>query len=316
MAMTLLEYQKTAFNEGKFVKSAVVEMFARASAWLANLPFITIQGNAYAYNREGALPGVAFRGVNEAFVPSTGVVNPQVEALRISGGDLAFDNFLLRTMGEGRRSMEENMKVKALAAAITTKLIKGDSSTDPREFDGLQARIPLGSAQLIAAGTTDAGDALSLAKMDAAIDAVPGANQIWMNKGMRRRFSAAARTTSVSGNIETTKDEFGRPQLTYAGIPIVVPYPDNDGTEPLAFDEAGDVGATPGGTSSTSIYVVRLGEGYLAGIQSQPMGVRQLGEDFTTPQQVTRVEWDVGLVLENSRAVARLGGISDAAIVA
>lgn len=314
MPMTLLEYQKTAFNEGKFVKASVVEQFARASAWLASLPFITIQGNAYGYNVEGALPGVAFRGVNESFTPSTGVINPKVESLRIAGGDLTFDNFLMRTMGESRRGMEENMKVKALAAAITTALIKGDSTSDPRSFDGLQARIA--GSQLIAAGTTDNGDPLSLAVMDAAIDAVPGANAIWLNKAMRRRFSAAARTPSVSGNIDTTKDEFGRPQLTYAGIPLIVPYPDNDGTEPLAFDEQGDVGGTPGGSTSTSIYVLRLGEGYVAGIQSAPMDVRQLGEDTNNPYQVTRVEWDIGLVVENGKSVARIGGISNAAITA
>lgn len=312
--MTLLEYSKSSFNEGKFLRATVVEQFARASAWLSRLPFMTIQGNAYGYNQEGQLPGVAFRGVNESFTPSTGVINPKVESLRISGGDLTFDNFLLRTLGEGRRGLEENMKIKALAAAVSLKLIKGDATVDPREFDGLQARIT--GAQLIAAGTTDAGDPLSLAKLDAAIDAVPGATAIWLNKAMRRRFSTARRTTTVAGNIEQGVDDFGRPCLIYNGLPLVVPYPENDGTEPLAFDEAGDVGGTPGGNTSTSIYVVREGEGYLAGIQSAPMSVRQLGEMHTDPKQVTRVEWDIGLVVEHGRSVSRVGGISDAAIVA
>ena len=312
--MLLTEYAKTAFNEGKFVKANIVEMFARASAWLALINFETIQGNAYAYNVEGELPGVAFRGVNESFTPSTGVINPMIEALRISGGDLQFDNFLMRTLGEGRRSQEENMKVKALAAAITLKLIKGDSTVDPREFDGLQARIV--NDQLIAAGTTDNGDPLSLAKMDELIDAVPGCNAILLNKAMRRRFTAAARTPSLAGNIEMTKDEFGRPQTTYAGIPLVIPYPENDGVEPLAFDEQGDVKGTPGGASSTSIYAVRLGTDGVMGIQSQPMSVRALGEMHNDPKQVTRVEWDIGLVVNHGRAAARLGGISNAAIVA
>jgi hypothetical protein len=312
--MTLLEYAKTAFNGGEFTKSAVVEMFARASAWLAQMSFITIQGNAYAYNREGALPGVAFRGVNESFTASTGVINPHVEALRISGGDLTFDNFLIRTMGEGRRGLEENMKVKALAAEISRVLVKGDSTAEPREFDGLQARVT--GDQLIAAGTTDNGDALSLVKLDEAIDAVPGANAIWLNKALRRRFSAALRTTTLAGNIEQTRDDFGRPIMTYAGIPLVVPYPDNDGVEPLAFDEAGDVKGTPAGSSSTSLYVLNIGEGRVAGIQSQPMSVRDLGEMETEPKVLTRVEWDIGLVVEHGRAVSRVGGISDAAIVA
>lgn len=312
--MTLLEYAKTAFNKGEFTKAAVVEMFARASAWLAQIPFITIQGNAYAYNREGALPGVAFRGINESFTASTGVINPHVEALRISGGDLTFDNFLIRTMGEGRRGLEENMKVKALAAEITRALVKGDSESEPREFDGLQARVT--GDQLIAAGTTDNGDALSLAKLDEAIDAVPGANAIWLSKALRRRFSAALRDQNLAGNLDLEKDAFGRPLMTYAGIPLVVPYPENDGTEPLAFDEQGDVKGTPGGSSSTSLYVLAIGEGRVAGIQSQPMSVRDLGEMESEPKVLTRVEWDIGLVVEHGRAVARVGGISDAAIVA
>jgi hypothetical protein len=171
-------------------------------------------------------------------------------------------------------------------------------------------------AQLIAAGTTDNGDALSLVKLDEAIDAVPGANAIWLNKALRRRFSAALRTTTLAGNIEQTRDDFGRPIMTYAGIPLTVPYPDNDGTEPLAFDEAGDVKGTPAGSSSTSLYVLNIGEGRVAGIQSQPMSVRDLGEMETEPKVLTRVEWDIGLVVEHGRAVSRVGGISDAAVVA
>jgi hypothetical protein len=52
------------------------------------------------------------------------------------------------------------------------------------------------------------------------------------------------------------------------------------------------------------------------GIQSAPMSVRRLGEMHDEPQQVTRVEWDIGLVVENGRAAARVQGISNAAIVA
>jgi hypothetical protein len=188
--MNLIEYAKTSLANGEVMKASVVEQFARSSAWLASLYLETIAGNAYAYNVEGALPGVAFRGVNESFTPSTGIVNPAVEALRIAGGDLRYDNFLERTMGSSRRALDENMKIKALAAAVTTKLVKGDSTSDPREFDGLQARIT--GAQLIAAGTTDNGDALKLTVLDDAIDAVPGANAIWLSKSLRRRFTAAA----------------------------------------------------------------------------------------------------------------------------
>lgn len=316
MALTLVEAAKLAANQGQTVRAAVIAMFARASNLLMATPFKDIQGNAYAYNREGALPSVAFRGVNESYTASTGVINPLVEALRICGGDLDVDPFLVKTMGPGVRSQHENMKVKALAAEITRVMIKGDSTSDPREFDGLQNRLV--GDQLIAAGTTDAGDALSLAKLDELIDAVveDGQRYLIMNKAMRRRLKTAARDTSVGGYITYEPDEFGRNIMVYNDVPILVSYPDNGGTDPLDFTEQGDVKGTPGGSSSTSIYCVAFGDGLVSGIQSGMMDVRDLGELHTSPALRTRVEWYAGLCVEHGRAAARLGGISDAAVTA
>lgn len=314
-ALTLIEAAKVAANEGKQLRAGIIEMFAK-SPILGVIPWRTIAGNAYQYNREGTLPSVAFRGVNESYTGSVGVVNQLVESLRICGGDLDVDTFILQTQGESVRAAHEGMKVKALAAELVRVLIKGDSTSQPREFDGFQARIPIGSSQLIAAGTTDAGDALSLAKLDELIDAVVEPTHLIMSKAMRRRFAAAGRTTSVSGYVQHAPDSFGNVVTSYNGLPILVPYPDNGGTEPLAFDEAGDVGGTPGGSSSTSIYCVSFGDGRVTGIQSGPMQVRDLGELETTPAKRTRVEWFAGLAIEHGRAIARLGGIADAAIVA
>lgn len=311
MALTLVEAAKLAANEGKELRSAVIEMFARSSQWLASLPFRDIQGNAYQYNREGDLPGIAFRGVNESYTASTGVVNPLVEALRIAGGDLDVDTFILKTQGEGVRAVHEAMKIKSLAATLTTKLIKGDSTSDPREFDGLQARIT--GTQLIENGSSDGGDVLSLAKLDEAIDAVPNANAIWMSKAMKRALTVAARTSTLSGCVSDGVDSFGMPIKVYSGIPIYTAYPDNGGTEPLAFDELGSTGST---ATATSIYVLALGDGMVQGLQSGPMDVRDLGELETTPAKRTRVEWFAGLCIEHGRAAARLRGIKTGAVVA
>ena len=87
MALTILEAAK--LDGGDAFKSGVVELYAGSSSILLNLPFESIAGNALKYNREGSLPGVGFRGVNEAYTPSTGVLNPLTEALVIAGGDHA-----------------------------------------------------------------------------------------------------------------------------------------------------------------------------------------------------------------------------------
>lgn len=309
MALTLIEAAKA--NKAETLRSTVIEMFARASDWLANLPMMDIPGNAYAYNREASLPGVAFRGIGESYTESTGVLNPLSEALKVAGGDVDVDMALIKMFGMGRRATQTELKIKALSAEITRVLIKGDSESNPREFDGLQKRV-VGS-QLIENGSTSGGDPLSLIKLDEAIDAVPGANAIWLNKAMRRRITAAARTTSVGGFISYGVDGFGRQVTKYNDIPLYVPYTDNSGTEPVAFDEAG----AGGGATATSLYVLRMGEGYYSGLQNGTMEVRDLGEmQSGVPAMRTRVEWLVAQCIEHGRAVARLRGISNAAVVA
>lgn len=310
MSLTLVEAAKIAANEGKTLRAGVIAMFARASDLLRVMPFKDIQGNAYQYNREQTLPGVAFRGVNESYTPSTGIVNQLIEALRIAGGDLDVDTFILKTQGEGVRSTHEELKVKALAAELTRVIVKGDSASNQREFDGLQNRIV--GPQLIEAGSTDGGDALKLTKLDELIDAVPNATHLLMSKAMRRLLTAAARDTTVGGFITYDKDEFGRRLTVYNDIPILVPYSDNGGTEPLAFDEVGVGGST---ATCTSIYALALGEGLVTGIQSGGMDVRDLGELETTPAKRTRVEWFPGMAIEHGRAAARLRGIKNLAVV-
>jgi hypothetical protein len=136
MALTLLEAAK--LNPGDVIKNAIIELYAGSSDILANLPFENITGNAMKYNREGALPGVGFRGVNEAYTASTGVLNPLTEALVIAGGDLDVDKFIIDTMGANQRAVHEAMKVRALALAWTAKFLNGDNQSDAREFDGLK----------------------------------------------------------------------------------------------------------------------------------------------------------------------------------
>jgi hypothetical protein len=310
MAITLPEAAKLAANNGETKRAGVIGMFAASSEWLAAMPFNSIPGNAYAYNREGALPGVAFRGLNEAYSESTGVINPLSEALKIAGGDLDVDVATIKMMGMGVRSAHEGLKAKALGQEISRVMIKGDSEANAREFDGLQKRLT--GAQLISNGATSGGDPLSLQNLDAAIDTVISPTHILMNKAMRRRLTAAARVQTIGGQVSFEIDNLGRQVTRYNGLPILVPYTDNGGTEPVAFDEAG----AGGGSTATSIYVVSFGTGRLSGIQNDTMDVRDLGELQTTPVYRTRVEWLVSMVLEHGRAAARLYGISNAAVVA
>lgn len=308
MALTLVEAAKLSENP---IQSAVIEMYARASDIMAALPFQNISGNALRYNREESLPGIGFRGVNEAYTESTGVMNPMTEPLVIAGGDLDVDTFILQTMGMNQRSIQEAMKVKALALAWTKQFIKGNSATDPRGFDGLQTRLT--GDQLFYAGTTNGGDALSLAKLDELIDRVENPTHLVMNKAMRRRLSAAARSTSVGGYITYELDAFGRKAAYYNDLPILIVDKDNTDTDILDFKETASTGST---ATSTSIYCVSMDSSKISGIQNGSMSVRDLGELETKPAMRTRVEWFAGIAVFHGRAACRLGGITNAAVIA
>lgn len=306
--ITLLEAAK--INPGEVLRNTIIEHFARSSDLLRVMPFIDVQGGAYVYNLEGSLPGVAFRGVNEGYTASAGILNPQTERLRIGGGELKVDNAILKMHGNEVRSQHELRQVKAMSLTIGAKMINGDSTKDPREFDGLRTRIQ--GDQLLNAGNTNGGNALSVSALRDLIDAVDNPTHLIMSKKMRNLLSAAATDTTIGGYIAYDKDEFGRRIVMFDGLPIVVTDYDAEGKQIIDFNEVGAGGST---ATATSIYCVNLGDEGVTGLQNGIMEVRDLGEMHTQPALLTRVEWMVGMAALHGRAAARLRGIANAAVV-
>jgi hypothetical protein len=308
--MTLYEYSKQPSL--KPLEKGVIQMFASVSDLLRVLPFEDAPGGAVLYDRQAELPAVAFRGINEAYVPSVGALNPMVDPCVIAGGELTVDTFLVTTRGDAVRANQAAMKIAALAADWSLKFIKGDAGSNPRELTGLQTRLT--GAQVISAGTTAGGAALSLAKFEEAIDATFRPTHILMSKAMRRRFTAAARDTTVGGYITTLKDEFGRPVTAFNNLPILPLEGADGGDTILPFSEAADSGSA----TASSIYIVSFGPATLTGIQTGPMQVTKLnngGQMESKPAYGVRVEWFAGMALYHGRAATRLRHIGNLAIV-
>jgi hypothetical protein len=310
MPFTLLEAAKQTTDP---LASAVIEIFAENSPVLANVPLITINSGAYPYNMEGSLPGVAFRGINEGYTASTGVVNPQVENLKIVGGMVDVDDALEDFSGRGPedlRSSQVEKKTKALSRYLTKMFFKGDATVDGRQFDGLQARIPSGSSQLIPmkdTAPTNGGDPLTLDKLDELLDAVDGADFLFMNKRLRREVSRLVRAAGQT--MEMISDQFGRQISVYAGVPIGIIETDEAGSPILGFTEVGPGGAT---ATCSSIYAVKFGiDEYVAMLQSKRgMIVNNIGIVDSEPTKArTQIEWRVCPVVFNGKGVARLWGV-------
>lgn len=302
--LTMIEAAKLMNNP---LQTGIIEIFAANNPVLERLPFVDIAGNAFKYNREGALPGIAFRGLNESYTESTGIINPQTETLTICGGDSDYDVALVK-MGAGSnnlRAAHDAMKSKALTLTWLKTFFDGNSETQPREFDGLNVRLS-GTTQELETGAPG-GATLTLDMVDELIDSIQGTPDVLlMNKTMRRKINKLRRAASQA--TEVVADAFGRQIEAYSGIPIGVVGDDAGGNPILGFDE--DDGSS--NLDTTSIYAVRFGLDALHGIQTEPMSVRDLGELDSKPALRTRIEWYPGLVIKHPKAVSRLRWINNA----
>jgi hypothetical protein len=321
VAVTIVDAAQIAASNGETKRAGIIMTFASASPFLQRIPTVSIAGNSFSYTLESALPTVAFRAVNAGYTESSGKTQVRTEVLKILGGDLDVDRFHLETNGVEVRTSHEDMKARAMAQTIGYKLIKGNSGTDPLEFDGLQTRygglIPTlgGSAGAfdtdtrILTNATAAGAAVSMKILDQALDSVDagiGTKVILGSQQMRRNITAYLRGSGTA--IQMERDAFGNQIMSYGGA-TWIDADQNGNLAALAFDE--------GGNTTTSLYIMALGEGAVHLLQSGGgISVRDLGEQDTAPVFRTRVEWYASLTDAHPRCVTRLVNITNATAVA
>jgi len=309
MAVTLAEAAKLSQNQ---LRRGVIEMFMQESVVLDQLNFIDVQGNAYAYNEELTLPGVAFRDVNTAYTESTGTVNPKTEQLRMFGGDADVDRFIQQTRGNltDQRATQTALKVKSLNFGFQDNFINGDNAVNSLAWDGLKKRLT--GSQVINTGTNGAAiqtdDTTRHAffdKIDELISLVPGgANVLYMNNLIKGKFRSAARRI---GGWQMQIDGFGRPIETYNGVRL----------EDIGTNAAGTLIIPQTETQGTSvdcssIYAVRWSAGEddtgVAGLWNGGVMVDDLGQLQTMPVFRTRIELYASIAVFGKGA-ARLAGV-------
>lgn len=313
MSVTLTEAAKLSQND---LQRGVVETFVMEedSVILDRIPFLEVQGNAYAYNEEATLPGVEFRAVNAGYTESTGTVNQKTEKLVILGGDADVDVFVQKTRSNlnDQRTTQLRMKVKAATYKFQDTFINGSVEVDANSFDGLKKRLT--GAQVISAATNGAEIVGEEEKtrfafyelLDQLIAAVAGGpDALYMNKLILARIKSAARRT---GHYETSRDEFGKTIETFNGIPLRDIGNKGDGTMIIPQTE------TQGSSSvCSSIYAVRFGEdegdrAVTGLIGNGGVDVKDLGELQEKPVYRHRIELFAGFAVFGPGA-ARLAGV-------
>ncbi|MFM9589728.1 major capsid protein [Streptomyces scabiei] len=314
MALTLVEAAKLSNTQ---LQRGVIETFVQESPILDRIPFLTIEGNAYAYNEEAALPGVAFRSVNEAYTESTGTVNQKSESLVILGGDADVDKFIVRTRGNlnDQRAVQTRMKVKAASYKFQDTFFNGDVTVDAKAFDGLKKRLT--GAQVVDAATNGMGPVAGghdfFDVLDTAIARVPGING--SNGAIYANAAAIARTKSSArrlGGVEMVREALTQKMIaTYNGIPLLDPGQTAAGAEILPQTE------TQGSSSvASSIYVVKFGQDEgdkaVTGLTNGGVQAYDLGELQEKPAYRTRIEFYTGLAVFGGKAACRIRGVLNA----
>ncbi|MEU5217729.1 major capsid protein [Streptomyces sp. NPDC020807] len=307
MSLTLTESAKFSITQ---LERAVIETFAQESSVLDRIPFLSIDGNAYAYNEESALPGVEFRSVGGAYSESTGVVNQLFETLVILGGDADVDTFIARTRNIADvRAQQTRAKVKAAARTFNDTFFNGDVAKDPKSFDGLRKR--LAGSQVLPAnmpvvgnGTTDTYAFFD--KLEALVDSVPGLDgsngAIYTNSLVIGKIRAAARRV---GGVEQIREDLTRKEVTrWNGIPILDAGQDRTGADILAPTVNG-----------SEIYAVRFGNNEedraVTGLTNGGVQADDLGEMKSKPAYRTRVEFYCGVGVFGGKAAARMTGVQN-----
>jgi len=310
MALTLAQANATSREQ---LAAGVGQVFVYNSFILDRLAFENIEGTAYKYFTEAALPGAEFRAVNASYAESTGSYTSATEGLTILGGDADVDRFLQLTRSDliDQRATQVEMKARAIAHKFNDTFINGNTGVDANSFNGLKTRLTggqvLSTATNGAAINTDSGTRQTFFdNLDALIAQVPNCDVLLTNRQILSKYRSAARRETMA---QATVDSLGRTVDVYNGIPIVDVGNKADGTQIIPQTETQ---GTASGTSG-SIYAVHFGTGApeqgVVGLTNGGVQVFDLGQLETKPVYRTRIEWFTGLALFGAQPAARLQGV-------
>lgn len=308
MAWTLAEGQKMSND---VLLTGIIQTIVTESDVLQLLPFRTVVGNGFTYNRESTQPTAQMISVGGTVTESTGTRTPVTAALKIMVMDSDLDLFEKKTMSD-INDLEAIMlaeSAKAMAYKWDDLFVYGNATNNSVEFNGLQALCP--SGQRLNQGTGSAGAAASLAKIDTLIDSVkPGRpDALAMNKTFRRRLKQFYRSTNTY-SFEMSVGEDGKPIETYGGIRIAL---DDFITQTETIASGTYSGKTGGAT--TTVFGLKFGDTHVCGLQNGTIEKTSLGLLESKNAERWRLSWFVGLMLGGTLSMAALDGITDAAVV-
>lgn len=300
--MPLLKAEAEKLSQNQVVQG-IVEEIITVNEMFGLLPFAQVNGKAYLYKRENALPTVDYLDPNDTVNESAATFTEIVTKLRILIGDVDVDKFLAETMSdtEDQLGTQIALKAKAMARQFQDTSVNGDNGTAAKTFDGMKVLTVAGQTLPIGAN----GGALTLTALDQLIDSVPNKPDfLVMRSGTRRAYWALLRAANGNTGAMIQHPNFDVPVLAHNGVPIII----ND------FLPGNETQGTANGICC-SVYAVRANEldglhglygGSDAGIRVEAVGTVQNKDAVRT-----RLKWYCGMALKSTKSLARLSGVTN-----
>lgn len=305
MALTLAEAQRRSNN---VLERGVYEVLINSGEVLPFLPFTEFNGTTYDYLRESTLPSVSWRSVNGAWTSSESVSTPVSTSLKILGGDIDLDRFLLKTLSNinDQSAIELQQKLKAMAREMNDTLVYGDyndANTDRPEGIHEFLRVSTTSNQLVVAGASG-NVAPTVGRLRTMLRRIkPGEPDVLlMPRVTRDGLTAYFENQLVQAMI--TMDSFGRKVPAFDGTPIY----GSDYLSDVEVTATSAFSAKTGGDDGL-IAGLKFGMDRIHGIQNGGVFVEYIGQLEGKNADRYRIGWYVNpFIVKSSLALAGIIG--------
>ncbi len=316
-SVTLPESAKLAQSQ---LVAGIIESIVTVNRMFQVLPFVGIDGNSLAYNREQALGSAGVAGVGDDITtdvvdPITGTVGGKDPATfeRVNAnlttilGDAEVNGLVQATRsgdGNDQKAVQIASKAKKVGRVFQHMLINGTGAGN--QFDGLGNLCPV--SQKVDTGVNGALFALDI--LDDLINLIKDkdgqVDYFTMNGRTINSYFRALRALGGASITETVQLPSGDSVPGYRGVPIFR-------NDYIAIDQ------TKGSQAdTTTIFSGTLDDGSqqhgISGLTADRMSgiqVVEVGELESRDESLTRVKWYSGLALFSELGLACAEGIHD-----
>lgn len=302
-SVTLVESAKLSQN---MLLAGIIETIITVDQFFEILPFMDIEGNALAYNRELVAGDAQHLGVAGTITAKAAATFTAVtDSLTKIIGDAEVDEMIQATRSNvnDQKAVQVMSKAKTVARTYANSLINGDGTSDA--FTGI--------ANLLIAGQTVGGatngQALSFTLLDELLDKVVDkdgqVDYILMNSRDLRAYYVLLRALggATIGDVVTLPS--GAQVPGYRGTPIFRNnFIDITETQGTAVGTASHVYAGNLDDGSGTVGISGITARGAAGIRVQDVGV-----SATKDETITRIKWYCGLSNFSQLGLAGIEGV-------